>query len=106
MNKRETLHLLIDKLLDVSETGTKKELSLFYFDLENGSSFDFSFREGNGSNKRITGRSLFFGGPLEKLETVNEALAEIERVKTIPDVEPKINLNLCVEKARELGLIE
>jgi hypothetical protein len=106
MDKREVIHALIDKLLDVEASGTKKELSFFYHTLTDCTSLDFHFREGNGSNATVIPRTgVYFGNKLETEHALKDAFKAIEQIKNMPDVEPKINLNISIEKARELGLI-
>jgi hypothetical protein len=106
MDKREVIHALIDKLLEVAESGTTKELGFYYHTLTNGQSFDFRFTEGNGSNETVNQRfCVYFGNTLESEKYVEDAFKAIEQIKNTPDVGPKVTLNLTVEKARELGLI-
>lgn len=103
MNKREMIHALIDKLLDVEESGTKKELHFSYFTTLG---LDFFFYEGNGSRDYVRPRCCFYPRNEEDLSRQFErALVEIELTRNTPDVEPKVSLTLTEEKARELGLI-
>lgn len=103
MNKREMIHMLIDKLLDVEETGTTKKL---YFNYYSPTGVDFHFSEGNGSKEYVKRPTYVYTGPTWNIEEqVKIALKDIETIKNTPDVEPQINLNLSLAKARELGLI-
>ena len=106
MNKREMIHALIDKLLDVAESGTKKELNFYFMTLSDCQSFDFRFCEGNGSKQNVRPSfGVYFGNSLQRANSLELALKEIELIKDTPDVEPKVNLNISIDRARELGLI-
>lgn len=107
MDKREVIHALIDKLLDIDESDTKKQLNFYFIKLEDGGScFDFNFREGNGSSDSVLPRvNLYFGNNLESEKKIHDAFEVIEAIKNTPDIEPKINLSISQSRARELGLI-
>lgn len=103
MNKREMLHVLIDRLMDVEESETTKKL---YFSYWQECGLDFHFSEGNGSRELVRPRTwVYFNSPWDKEQQLKNALIDIELIKNTPDVEPKVSLSLTVEKARELGLI-
>lgn len=108
MNKREMIHALIDRLLDIEESGTKKELNFSYGSYGEFQTFNFYFYEGNGSREWVTGdrTSVHFKGFMTAPEEYfKRALVDIELIRNTPDVEPKVNVTLSIEKARELGLI-
>lgn len=108
MTEREMIHALVDKLLDIRESDTKKELIFSYHQSKVSDSLCFAFYEGNGS-MGLVGDEMFhayLNGELGKdKESFNQALRIIEKIKNTPDTEPKVNLSISVEKARELGLI-
>lgn len=104
MNKREMIHAVIDKLLDVEEMGTAKKLAFYY---HQNIGLDFNFREGNGSDKYVGGRgiSIYSGEGWSIEEGVKIAFEFIETVKNTPDVKPQISITISEEEAREKGLI-
>jgi hypothetical protein len=106
MNKRQVIHDLIDKLFDIDESGTKKELFFYYHTGAVAKSFNFHFSEGSGSREYVLPSSnIYFESSLQTEKLLEDALKDIETIKNTPDAEPKINLNISIEKARELGLI-
>lgn len=108
MNKREMIHALIDKLLDVEESGTCKELHFTYHSSKISDSLSFHFYEGNGSTEQVLGKNThayLTNGLAMNGKSFEQALADIELIKNTPDVEPKVRVTITEEKARELGLI-
>jgi hypothetical protein len=100
MTKREMLHVLIDKLLDVEETqgrgvhlGYDSSLGIeFYATIKPGAHRD---RVGNPF------RNFYF-----ESEGIASALEEINVIKNTPNPEPLIEFKLTESRAIELGLIE
>ena len=108
MTEREMIHALVNKLLDIRESDTKKELIFSYHQSKISDSLCFAFYEGNGSREFVGGEMFhaYLNGDLGKSGTsFNKALRIIEEIKNTPDTEPKVNLSISIEKARELGLI-
>lgn len=103
MNKREMIHALIDKLLDIEDSGSKKELHFSYW---TKIGFEFHFNEGNGSEDYVRDPVyLYTKDSWDKEAQFGIALKEIDLIRDIPDVDPKVRVTLTEEKARELGLI-
>lgn len=101
MSKREMLHTLLDRVLDIDETSKKgvrfnvsKNFCHIYFKTS-----DQSGAEDVGKN------NCFFLEREDSEESFQQALEEIEKVRNTPDVEPKLTFLLDESKARELGLI-
>lgn len=103
MNKREMIHALVDRLLDIEES-SKKGVS-FGYDTRLDFDFHFNSRPGNFSDYIGHRVCCKFSGPLSDYESFDKAIAEIERIKNTPDVEPKITLTFSESEARERGLI-
>lgn len=103
MNKREMIHALIDKILDIEET-SKKGAS---FNYTSNLSFDFYFtsRPGNFSDRVGARTDLYLRESWDINEQYFKCLTAIEKMQNTPDVEPKISFELTEERARELGLI-
>lgn len=102
MNKREMIHALIDKLLDIEETSQKG----VHFNYSTAHLIDFYFlsRPKSFGDYVGSGRTSIY--TFEDLEQgFSKALLEIEKIKNTPDPEPKVSVVLSEGKARELGLI-
>jgi hypothetical protein len=99
MNKREIIHVLIDKILDIEETSLKG--AHFTYSTSTGLDIRFCTRPGSFAD-RIG--DTHYGFTVDENE-LSLASAYIEKIKNTSDVEPKVTLTLSAEKARELGLI-
>lgn len=99
MSKREMLHTLLDKLLDIEETSKKGVRFNYSNDL-----LTSYFKECAEKGGDEVGKSSFVFFKTRPDETYAEALENFEFVANSPDVEPKISVLLTLEKARELGL--
>jgi hypothetical protein len=99
LTKREILHVLIDKLLDIEETTTR------------GVTFDYCTSLGvnfhaitspsrHGDRIRPEWRDWY----LTK-ESFEKCLREITEINNTPDREPEVTVKLTESKAKELGLI-
>ena len=103
MTKREMILELVNRLLDVEESGTKKVL---HFGYNQKIGLDFHFNECSDSKEWVRGLCcVYFDHGWDNEQQFKKALAEIELIKTIPEAEPKVSLTLTIEKAKELGLI-
>jgi hypothetical protein len=103
MTKREMLHVLIDKLLDIEETSRKG--IHFSYDTLLIFSAHASVCPGNYSH-RVGPRIDFYLRPeWEQQKQFEATLKGIEDLKNTPDEEPKIKLEITESKAKELGLV-
>lgn len=100
MNKREMLHTLIDKIMDIEES-SKKGVRISY----SNSLANIYFKESDSKGDFIGTTSSIYFDMSEIDKQFSNALSEIEKIKNTPDVEPKVSVLLTEEKARELGLI-
>lgn len=103
MKKREMIHQLIDKLLDVEES-SKKGVN-FSYQGSIGIDFHFTTRPQAHSDWIGNRKTCYFKEYYSADEQFNNALKEIEIIKTTPDVEPKVSVLMTEEKAREMGLM-
>jgi len=106
MNKREAIHALIDKLLDLEESSNKRVYFSYY---GNSEGFDFSvdptkFDRTSIGKDRSYFSSTFDGTPQEIFERMS---AVIKIVSAIPDQpnEKCHTFTIPESKAKELGLI-
>lgn len=103
MTKREMIHTLIDKLLDIEEN-SQKGVSFSYISLI-GMDFHFTTRQEAHSDWVGTRTDCYFKKGWNAETQFLKALEAIETVNNTPDVEPKLSFTLDESKARELGLI-
>jgi len=103
MDKRQMLHVLIDKLLDIEET-SKKGIHFSYSTLLSFSSYA-TVTPGNYTHRVGPNLSVYLKPEWDQLEQFDAALKVIEDMGNTPDEEPKIKVELTELKARELGLI-
>lgn len=99
MNKREMIHALIDKAIDIEESSQKGAFLCY----SSGGGLDLRFCTRADSFHDRIGDTLY----LFSFEDHDYQKAEnfLEQIKNTPDVEPKVSVTLSAEKARELGLI-
>ena len=99
MNKREMIHVLIDKVLDIEETSQKGVRLNF-----SNSMLYFYFME-NDSNTVSLGSSTYLFFREDIGDQFVAALDALEKIRLTPDVKPMVRITMTEEKARELGLV-
>lgn len=102
MDKREVIHALIDKLLEIEQT-TKRGID-FEYSSNLGISFNVTSSPKNYTDKiRPIYRDYFADrAPFLSFE---KAEFEIGLISLTPDKEPEVSIKLPESRARELGLI-
>jgi hypothetical protein len=102
MNKREMLHVLIDKLLDIEET-TRRGID-FEYSTHLGVSFNVTSSPKNYTD-RIRPIYRDYHVKDDALENTENAEHEIDLINETPDKEPVFSFSLPESRAKELGLI-
>jgi hypothetical protein len=107
MNKREMIHALIDKLLDIEESSKKRTFFYYHGHVQ---SFDFSVAKNEKafSDKLISSTKYLS----EEISDVDErylkkCLQDLEAISQVEDgpVEEMVTLQISESKAKEMGLI-
>lgn len=105
MNKREAIHALVDKLLDIEETRKRginfsycSVLGIDFYCLSTPESYSDFISERNGC--------YFSPKYCESIDDdLKRAFADVEAVNAIPDREPVVKVEMTESKAKGLGLI-
>jgi hypothetical protein len=103
MNKREMIHELIDRILDIEESSLKGA----HFNYASSVGLDFYFTSRPKSfHSRIANRHDFYtnSNSFDIDKGFKDALAALETMAQMPDKEPDIIITLPESRAIELGL--
>lgn len=103
MNKRDMIHALVDKLLDIEETSQKG--AQFSYSTLNGFDFYFKTRPGLGYEWLGTTERIYFNGNWSADDQYSNAIKYIGHIANTPDPEPKMSFEMTESKAKALGLI-